>query len=111
MKEEESKVIFRIPEKYKADFKIRLKYDNLDQTKFCMACINAYMEEDEAFISWINEMLIKTGRVTKDQSKTKERNLKEMKKNKRNFNIEEFEIDDDRRKSIFDLLESENPNV
>ena len=102
----DTKVIFRVPERDKAELKVRLKYDNLDQTKFFKACIQAYLTRNETFCSWLNNMLEETGRVPKTQRKVKEKNDRETKK------IDgQFGLDEERRKDIFDMLERENPKL
>lgn len=102
----DTKVIFRVAERDKAELKLRLKYDNLDQTKFFKACIQAYLTRDELFINWLNEMLEKTGRVPKTQRKVKEKNDKQTKIVDGQFKLSEGKV-----KEIFDMLEKENPKL
>ena len=102
----ETQIIFRESERNKAELKVRLKYDNLDQTKFLKACVRAYLDRDEAFIAWLNKMLEETGRVPKYQKKVKEKNDAETKKIEGQFGLDEGKV-----KDIFDVLERENPNI
>lgn len=104
---DETKVIFRLSERDKAELKICLKYDNLDQTKFFKACIHAYLTRNEEFRTWLNNMLEETGRVSKNQRKIKEKNDKEVKQIEEQFSL----LDEEKRKNIFDILERENPKL
>jgi len=103
---DETKVIFRESEHNKAKLKIRLKYDNLNQTSFFKACIQAYLEDDEMFIGWLNNWLEKAGIVPKKYRKIKEKNQRKAKEQKSKFALDDKEV-----KDIFDVLERENPDL
>lgn len=103
---DETKIIFREAEDKKVRLKVRLKYDNLNQTTFFRACIQAYLEDDEMFINWLHNWLEKAGLVPKKHRKVKEKNRVKAQKQSDEFQLDEKEVGD-----IFDVLEKDNPEL
>jgi len=106
MTEIKKKIIFTVTQREKEDFKIRLHYDNLTQANFFRGVIKGYLEKDENFLTYLNTFKKNNGiqnnivrhKIIKDIHKAK--NTKNL------FALEDKEVD-----SIFDILESEHPDL
>jgi len=93
-------IIFLIPEKLHADFKIRLMYDKMAMTKFVKTCLNYYLDNDVRIIEIINEQKEKDN---KDNKKKRQDNIKLIKKGKelaRKFGLTEEDVSE-----LYDVLE------
>jgi hypothetical protein len=82
METKNKKIIFTVSERQKEDFKVRLQYDGLTQANFFRAVMSGYLDKNE-------DMMIEESKQTK--------NL--------------FALDDDEVENIFDILESEHPEL
>ena len=94
------KFVFSVYEKLSADLKIRLRYDNLSQTKFFAGIVKLYLENDDDMM----RVIYKVKQNAQVMGKTKlDRSLKDIEKGK---NImEQLGITDSDKQSIFDMIE------
>jgi hypothetical protein len=100
----EKKVVFFADENFHARFRIQLRYDDLAQAKFFRMCMEAYENKDEEFMSFIYK------KIEKEKSARSKKNikkdLKQLRQNEENFGLNEEEI-----KDIFDIIAMENPDL
>ena len=94
------KFVFSAYEKLSADLKIRLRYDNLSQTKFFAGIVKLYLENDEDMIRVIYKVKQNAAVMgSKKLNKTK----KEIEKGKEI--MEQLGITESDKESIFDMIE------
>ena len=101
-----TKIIFRDSEYYKAQLKLKLEYDNLTQSKFFKSCVRAYINDDPSFKKWIEELLEKEKKLRPHEKCARKQIEKEVEGVVANFNLEDKEVD-----GIFDLLEEDFPDL
>jgi hydroxylamine reductase (hybrid-cluster protein) len=106
MEESKKKIIFTVLERQKEDFKVRLQYDGLTQANFFRAVMAGYLEKDEDLMKYLNSFKAKNGIHNIPQRKKVMKGIEEAKKTK---NL--FALDDDEVENIFDILESEHPEL
>lgn len=100
------KIMFYDTDKRHAELKIRLQHDSLKQSEFFRVVVTAYIEKDELFLEFINEY--------KEQSKTqsKERIEKSKKSIEKGREMEKkFNLKEDEKENIFDLIAKEHPDL
>lgn len=100
--EENKKIIFSETGKTHAEFKIKLQYDSLAQGDFFREVVSAYLRDDEAFMTFIEEMKARLHNQSKRQREIVKKERKLSKKTEKDFSLTEQEVE-----SIFDLLERE----
>jgi len=106
MNNKTKKIIFTVEERQKEDFKIRLHYDGLTQANFFRAVMTGYLEKDENLINYLNIFKSKNGIHNIPQRKKVIKGIHQSKSTK---NL--FALDDDEVENIFDILESEHPEL
>ena len=94
------KFVFSAYEKLSADLKIRLRYDNLSQTKFFAGIVKLYLENDEDMVKVIYK--VKQNAAVMG-SKKLNRTKKEIEKGKEI--MEQLGITESDKESIFDMIE------
>ena len=90
---------FRLLEKVSADLKLRLRYDNLSQSKFMSGITELYLQKDPDMLCVIEKI--------KQQKKTMgKQKLKRTKQDidKGNKMLEELGITDSDKQNIFDMI-------
>jgi hypothetical protein len=100
------KVSFTMSESQKVDFKIRLQYDGLTQTKFFKHVIDAYIDKDEDLYKFINKFKKDNSIQTIQERKTIDKNIEDAKETKKKFLLGDEEVE-----NIFDILEKEHPDL
>lgn len=104
MDNNEKKLVFKIEEDLHARFRIALRYDSLSQSAFIKYIIAGYLTNDPNIRNFIdNALAIKLGEFRK---KNRKRDRTEYSKTVNDFALNEKEIE-----NIFDLIESENPDL
>jgi hypothetical protein len=100
----EKKIVLYEDDAVHARFRIQLKYDELSQPKFFKMMIDSYINQDPMLMSFIYKKI----ENTKSERKKKkiEKDVKEAKKI-----AEEFALDENEIKNIFDLIATENPDL
>ena len=95
-------VEYKFPVKLHAEFKARLKYDEIYMSRFIRACVEAYLEKDPLIMKFVENFKernnIQNKRIRKKTLKLVERGAEK----KKLFNLEKKEI-----KEIYDILESD----
>lgn len=87
-----------------ADLLIRLRYYNLSQNEFLKIVIKSMIEKDPRMV----EMVLQN--IHERVSKIKKRNIKREERESKQI-IKDFALDPDEVEDIFDILESENPDI
>jgi len=106
MTEKTKKVIFSIPENDKVKFKVQLQYDSLTQGQFFKGVMAAYLEKEENFMNFINELKKKLATQSAPQRKKAQQGLKAGRST-----TNKFALDDNELENIFDILEQEHPDL
>ena len=94
------KFVFSAYEKVSADLKIRLRYDNLSQTKFFAGIVKLYLENDEDMMRVIYK--VKQNAQVMGRKKL-DRTIKDIKKGK--DIMEKLGITESDKQNIFDMIE------
>ena len=95
------KVIFSLPEKKKVDLKIKLHRESLTQTLFFSAIVDAYIEDDPAFVTWLEK-----SRPRLNISKARQK-LLAKEEDTAAENMKKFGFNKDELQNIFDLIAEE----
>ena len=96
------KFVFSAYEKVSADLKLRLRYDNLSQTKFFAGIVKLYLENDPDML----KVIYKVKQITQVMGKRKlNRARNDIEKG--NNIMEQLGITDSDKKDIFDMIEME----
>lgn len=106
MSEKKVKVMFTIGETQKAKFKLQLQYDSMTQVKFFKSIIDGYIEKDEDLMRYMNKFKKENHIQSNEQRKKITNNIKQAKKVKKIFSLEDDEVE-----NIFDILEKEHPEL
>ena len=109
MSEENKKikrVVIKLPEKRHADFKIRLRYDDLTQTSFFRAVAEGYIGRDELLVQFIENYKSQKNLQSKHKKKKIAKARDERSETIRKFALNELEID-----NIYDIAEEEHPDL
>ena len=94
------KFVFSVSEKLSADLKIRLRYDNLSQTKFFAGIVKLYLENDEDMIRVIYKVKQSASVMG---AKKLNRSKQEIEKGKQI--MEQLGITETDKQNIFDMIE------
>ena len=91
---------FRLLEKFSADLKLRLRYDNLSQSKFMSGITELYLQKDP-------DMLCVIEKIKQEKKIMGKQKLKRTKQDidKGNKLLEELGITDSDKQNIFDMIE------
>jgi len=104
--EDRKKMMFWESPKRQADLKVRLQLDGFTQSHFFRAVISGYLEKNQYIMKYIDEY--KGKHTTQGVAKRKqiERDLKKHNEIKKQFALDENEIED-----IFDIIAEEFPEL
>jgi len=106
MSDGKTRIMFTVPERQKADFKIRLQYDSLTQVKFFQAIMEGYVNKDPDLMTYLNKFKKNNAIQNIEQRKKTMTNIKKADQTKTKFNLGDDEVE-----SIFDILEKEHPDL
>jgi hydroxylamine reductase (hybrid-cluster protein) len=106
MEAKNKKIIFTVPERQKEDFKVRLQYDGLTQANFFRAVMSGYLNKDGDMMNFLNTFKENSGVHNKQQRKKVLKGVQEASQTKNLFALDDDEVED-----IFDILESEHPEL
>jgi hypothetical protein len=95
------KIIFKDTAQRHVELKTKLQYDGMTQSKFFKMCVTAYLQDEENMRDMIEAV-----RKKKSFDKKIQKDIKEAKKNKKDFNLDEMELE-----NIFDAIESSHPDL
>lgn len=96
--------MFYINEHKHARLRVQLYYDELPQSKFINILIDGYLSNNPHIRKYIDECIIE--RNTKRKKNNRKKDYKDRDKTIKDFGLNEEEIE-----NIFDILESENPDI
>ncbi len=94
------KFVFSVYEKTSADLKIRLRYDNLSQTKFFAGIVKLYLENDQDMMTVIEKVKQNYNSMGKQKLKRTRQDLEKGKEVLENLGITESD-----KQNIFDMIE------
>jgi len=98
---------FGLDSKLHEDLKIRLYYDQFkNQSQFFRACVESYLEQDELFMKFFDEMKVKKG----VQSKAKTQKSSKLRQKGKKM-MEELALTQSDIENIFDILEEDLPEL
>ena len=91
---------FRLLEKISADLKLRLRYDNLSQSKFMSGIAELYLQKDQDMLAVIEKI----------KQRKKIMGVQKLKKTKQDIEkgnkmLQELGITDSDKQNIFDMIE------
>ena len=96
------KFVFHAYEKVSADLKLRLRYDNLSQTRFFAGIVKLYLENDPDMM----KVMYKVKENAQSMGKQKlRRTMKDLEKGK--DIMEQLGITESDKESLFDMIEME----
>ena len=91
---------FRLLEKVSADLKLRLRYDNLSQSKFMSGLAELYLQKDPDMLCVVEKIKQRKRVMGKQKLKRTKQDI-----DKGNRMLEELGITDSDKQSIFDMIE------
>ena len=91
---------FRLFERVSADLKLRLRYDNLSQSKFMTGIAELYLQKDPDMLCVVEKIKQKKRVMGKQKLKRTGKDI-----DKGNKMLEELGITDSDKQSIFDMIE------
>lgn len=100
------KIMFYDTDKRHAELKIRLQHDSLKQSEFFRAVVTAYIEKNELFLAYLSEYKIKNKTQSKSRIAKSNKLIQKGKEVEKQFNLKDEEKD-----SIFDLIAQEHPDL
>ena len=95
------KIIFKDTTQRHVDLRLKLEYDEINQTKFFRACVTAYLEDNENMREIIST--IQTHKTNKAKIKKQVIKATEQKKS--------YALDSSDIENIFDIIELEHPDL
>jgi len=95
-----------VTEREKAEFKLRLQYDNLTQVKFFRSVMDGYINKDKDLMTYINKFKKQNSIQNNEQRKKIMTNIKKANEVKTKFALDDGEVE-----NIFDILEKEHPDI
>ncbi len=87
-----------------AEFLLKLRYDKITQKNFFKMIIESYLSDDVDLKRFISKMVDK--KLSKRKKKIKDKEEKEQQKLSEDFALDENDI-----RNIFDIIEKENPDI
>ena len=100
------KIMFYDTDKRHAELKIRLQHDSLKQSEFFRAVVTAYIEKDELFLEIINEYKKENKTQSKERIEKSKKSIEKGREVEKKFNLKE-----DEKENIFDLIAREHPDL
>ena len=95
--------VFSAFEKTSADFKLRLRYDNLSQTRFFAGIVKLYLENDEDMLRVMYKVKENANSMGKQKLR---RTMKDITKGE--DIMEKLGITDSDKEDIFDMIETDS---
>ena len=93
-------VSFYCLEKQSADFKVRLRYDNLNQGEFLTSLLELYLNQDSDVLKVVEKIKLNLGKTSIRKSKTTNSDYKKGEKM-----LKDLGISDTDREHIYDAIE------
>lgn len=104
--EDKKRVIIKIPAKKHAELKVQLHYDDLTQTAFYRAVTEAYVNQNELIVEFIESHKQENGLQSEHKKKKISSAIDERKTTTQKFGLGTKEIE-----NIYDLVEKEFPEL
>lgn len=96
---------FTVDDEVHARFKIALFYDRMGQSVFIKHVIAGYLTNNKHIRAFVDEIVAKQN-IGKNKMKNRQKDAEEEKET-----INDFALDKDEIENIFDMIESENPDL
>tara|TARA_R100001244_G_scaffold67611_2_gene55383 strand:+ start:254 stop:580 length:327 start_codon:yes stop_codon:yes gene_type:complete len=100
------KIMFYDTDKRHVELKIRLQHDGLKQSEFFRAVVTAYIEKDELFLEFINQYKEKNKTQSKERIEKSKKSIEKGREVEKKFNLKE-----DEKENIFDMIAREHPDL
>ena len=100
------KIMFYDTDKRHAELKIRLQHDSLKQSEFFRAVVTAYIKKDELFLEFINQYKEENKTQSKERIEKSKKSIDKGREIEKKFNLKE-----DEKENIFDLIAQEHPDL
>jgi hypothetical protein len=100
------KIMFYDTDKRHAELKIRLQHDSLKQSEFFRAVVTAYIQKDPLFLEFLNDYRAANNKQSKEKIRKSNKLIEEGREMEKKFNLK-----DDEKESIFDLIAQEHPDL
>jgi hypothetical protein len=100
------KFMFYDTSKRQADLRVRLRFDNMNQSEFFRAMITGYLEKDQDLLNYLDKYKQRYSIQGVNKRLDSKRLLKKGKETKKQFALDDTEIED-----IFDIIEKEHPDL
>jgi hypothetical protein len=98
-------LVFTVDDEVHARFKIALFYDRMGQSAFIKHVIAAYLTGNKHIRAFVDELVEKQN-IGKNKTKNRKNDAMEEKETINDYALNEEEIE-----NIFDMIESENPDL
>ena len=100
------KIMFYDTDKRHAELKIRLQHDSLKQSEFFRAVVTAYIKKDELFLEFINQYKEENKTQSRERIEKSKKSIEKGREVEKKFNLKE-----DEKENIFDLIAQEHPDL
>tara|TARA_B100000073_G_scaffold327953_1_gene314080 strand:- start:1402 stop:1728 length:327 start_codon:yes stop_codon:yes gene_type:complete len=100
------KIIFYDTDKRHVELKIRLQHDSLKQSEFFRAVVTAYIEKNPLFLQFLDDYREQNNTQSKQKIKKSNKLIEKGRELEKKFNLKE-----DEKESIFDLIAREHPDL
>ena len=100
------KIMFYDTDKRHAELKIRLQHDSLKQSEFFRAVVTAYIQKNPLFLEFLNDYKDSNKIQSKEKIKKSNKLIEEGREVEKKFNLK-----DDEKDNIFDLIAREHPDL
>ena len=98
--------MFYDTDKRHAELKIRLQHDSLKQSEFFRAVVTAYIQKNPLFLEFLNDYKDSNKIQSKEKIKKSNKLIEEGREVEKKFNLK-----DDEKDNIFDLIAREHPDL
>ena len=100
------KVVFMENDRVHADLKLKIHYDGITQADFFRGCVRAYLEEEGAFMTFLDKLKEQRTKIAKGVRKSAAKDNAGAAAQRNKFGLNSDEIED-----IFDILEKEHEDL
>lgn len=100
------KVVFMENDRVHADLKLKIHYDGITQADFFRGCVRAYLEEEGAFMVFLDKLKEHRTKQAKRLRAVASKDIQGAAAQQRAFGLDNSDIED-----IFDILEKEHEDL
>ena len=100
------KVVYMENDRVHADLKVKIHYDGITQADFFRGCVRAYLEEEGAFMRFLETLKEQRTKIAKGVRNSAAKDQIGSRTQAAKFGLNSSEIED-----IFDILEKEHEDL